>query len=107
MLFASSGPRWGNILCVCASSEDERFVSDGSYWGPSLLTHLVPVSSFPSVIVPEAAVIHCLRSPALGEAGCQPYPLPKYRGFGPRGTWPCGSTVWYHKVSAWEGGLQT
>ena len=93
-------------VCVGALKMKDLW-SDGSYWGPSLLTHLVPISSFPLVIVPEAAAIHCPRSPAQGEAECQPYPLSKYRGFGPRGTWPCGSTVWYHKVSSWEGGMQT
>ena len=93
-------------MCVGAEKMKDLW-SDGSYWGPSLLTHLVPVSGFPLVIVPEAAVIHCPRSPALGEAECQSYALPKYHGLGPRGTWPCGSTVWYHKVSSWEGGMQT
>lgn len=64
-------------VCVGALKMKDLW-SDGSYWGPSLLTHLVPISSFPLVIVPEAAVIHCPRSPAQGEAECQPYPLSKF-----------------------------
>lgn len=73
----------------------------------TLSAYPVPISSLPSVMVPEAAIIPLYQAPCLRGAHCQPRPLPKSHGFGPCGAWPCGTTVWYHKVSSWAGGMET